>query len=99
MVRDEIKRLNSKLKEKDYKNVDDNSRNSMIEFETTQIAVDDINRYMSALDKALLKFHGMKITEINKIIRELWTLTYKGEDINNIKIVSGDAGSAAKVHN
>ena len=58
MVRDEIKRLNGKLKEKDYKNVDDNSRNSMIEYETTQIAVDDINRYMNALDKALLKFHG-----------------------------------------
>ena len=94
MVRDEIKRLSAKLKEKDYKNVDDNSRNSMIEYETTQIAVEDINRYMAALDKALLKFHGMKIADINKIIRELWTLTYKGEDITNIKIVSGEEGSA-----
>lgn len=34
-------------------------------------------------------FHGLKITEINKIIRELWMLTYKGEDITNIEIVSG----------
>ena len=94
MVRDEIKRLNSKLKEKDYRNVDDNSRNSMIEYETTMIAVDDVQKYMTALDKALLKFHGMKIADINKIIRELWTLTYKGEDITNIKIVSGEDGKA-----
>jgi DNA repair protein RAD50 len=44
----------------------------------------------------LLKFHGVKIVEINKIIRELWQLTYKGEDITNIEIVSGqEPGSKA----
>lgn len=39
--------------------------------------------------QALLKFHGAKIEEINKIIRDLWNLTYKGEDITSIEIVSG----------
>lgn len=44
--------------------------------------------------KALLKFHGAKIEEINKIIRDLWNLTYKGEDITSIEIVSGqESGS------
>jgi len=34
---------------------------------------------------------------VNKIIRELWMLTYKGEDISNIEIVSGqEAGSRAQ---
>jgi DNA repair protein RAD50 len=38
----------------------------------------------------------VKIAEINKIIRELWLLTYKGEDINNIELVSGmEPGSRA----
>jgi len=49
--------------------------------ETTQLAVKDLEKYHNALDKALLKFHSLKIAEINKIIRDLWTLTYKGEDI------------------
>ena len=88
-------RLKSKLNEKNYKNIDDSSRNAMIAYETTTIAVLDIDRYMTALDKALLKFHGMKIADINKIIRELWTLTYKGEDITNIRIVSGEEGKAS----
>lgn len=38
---------------------------------------------------------------MNKIIRELWTATYKGEDITNIEIMTSmDAGSkAAKSYN
>ena len=41
-----------------------------------------------------MKFHGAKIEEINKIIRDLWNLTYKGEDITSIEIVSGqESGS------
>jgi DNA repair protein RAD50 len=51
--------------------------------------------------QALLRFHTVKIAEINKLIRELWLLTYKGEDITNIEIVSGqEPGSrAAKSYN
>ena len=44
-----------------------------------------------------MRYHGVKIAEINKIIRELWLLTYKGEDISNIEIVSGqEPGSRAQ---
>lgn len=48
-----------------------------------------------------MKFHSVKIVEINKIIRELWLLTYKGEDIDNIELVSGqeEGGKAAKSYN
>ena len=48
-----------------------------------------------------MKFHSIKIADINKIIRELWALTYKGEDIYNIEIVSGEdsASKAAKSYN
>ena len=40
-------------------------------------------------DKALQSFHTLKIREINKIIRELWQLIYKGQDIDSIEIESG----------
>ena len=32
----------------------------------------DLGRYHSALDKALMKFHSLKMAEINKTIKELW---------------------------
>lgn len=33
-----------------------------------------------------MKFHSMKMFEINKIIKELWVTTYKGNDIQTIEI-------------
>jgi hypothetical protein len=46
-------------------------------------------------DNALQNFHSLKIREINKIIRELWQLIYKGEDIDSIEIESGPEEGAA----
>ncbi len=60
----------------------------MIEVETNSLAVQDLEVYYNALDKALLRYHGMKIQEINKIIKELWYNTYRGEDITNIRLTS-----------
>lgn len=34
--------------------------------------------------------------EINKIIRELWTRTYRGNDIEDIAIVSGEDGATGR---
>ena len=45
--------------------------------------------HQSCRDKALQNFHTLKIREINKIIRELWQLIYKGQDIDSIEIESG----------
>lgn len=56
--------------------------------ETTLMAMDDLNRYYTALDKALMQYHQIKINEINGIIRELWQATYKGGDIDTIEIRS-----------
>ena len=83
---EEKRNIKKKLGESEYKNVDERHRMKMIEHETTNIVVTDLDKYYDALDKALLRYHGMKISDINKIIRELWALTYKGEDITNIEI-------------
>lgn len=42
-----------------------------------------------------MKYHSAKMEEINKIIRELWTATYKGTDIETIEIRS-DSDKATK---
>jgi len=69
------------------------------QFETTRIAVLDLDKYFQALDKALLRYHSLKIGDINKIIKELWSLIYKGADITNIKIVSGADTKASRSYN
>lgn len=40
-------------------------------------------------------FHTLKIKEINRIIRELWQLIYKGQDIDMIELESGQDDGAA----
>jgi hypothetical protein len=40
-----------------------------------------VDKFYSALDKALMKFHAMKMSEINTVLRELWQSTYKGLSI------------------
>ena len=50
--------------------------------------------FLLYMSQALLRFHSLKIAEINKIIRDLWCLTYKGEDITNIELVSGQEGAS-----
>jgi DNA repair protein RAD50 len=94
---EQIRAVKRKLSSPDYKNVDEKFRIALIDVETTQIASEDLKKYGNALDKAILKFHHVKIDDINKIVRELWLLTYKGEDISSIELVSGqEAGSRAQ---
>ena len=91
-----VRGLKRKLSQNEYKNVEEEFRIASIRQDTTEMAVKDIEKYHSALDKALQRYHSIKITQINSIIRDLWTLTYKGEDIRNIEIVSGnEPGSKA----
>jgi DNA repair protein RAD50 len=46
----------------------------------------DLEKFYRALDKALMEFHQMKMQEINVVLSELWRLTYKGTDIDEILI-------------
>ena len=50
---------------------------------------------MADRDTALQNFHTLKIRDINKIIRELWQLIYKGQDIEMIELESGQETAVA----
>jgi len=41
-----------------------------------------------------MKFHAMKMEEINKIIKDLWGKTYQGTDIDTIEIRANNEGVA-----
>ena len=88
-LREQTDEYELKLNASQFKSIDERCRKKNIEFETTQMACTDLEAYLHALDRALLNFHTLKIKEVNKIIKELWQLIYRGEDIDNIEIVSG----------
>jgi DNA repair protein RAD50 len=72
----------------DYKDAAFKFKEAHIKVETTKAAVDDLGRYGGALDKAIMKYHSLKMEEINRIIEELWQKTYRGTDVDTILIRS-----------
>ena len=53
----------------------------VIEMKTTELAGQDLDKYYKALDQAIMRYHGLKLTDINKIIKEYWVKTYQGGGI------------------
>ncbi|XP_022980190.1 DNA repair protein RAD50 [Cucurbita maxima] len=84
------------LKHAQYKDIDKRYFDQLIQLKTTEMANKDLDRYYNALDKALMRFHSMKMEEINKIIRELWQQTYRGQDIDYISIHSDSEGAGTR---
>ncbi|KKY27989.1 putative dna repair protein rad50 [Phaeomoniella chlamydospora] len=76
-----------------YKDVARQYREVHIKVETTKAAVEDLGRYSSALDKAVMTYHSLKMAEINRIIEELWRETYQGTDVDTIFIRSDNENS------
>ncbi|KAH0542142.1 hypothetical protein FGG08_003442 [Glutinoglossum americanum] len=72
----------------DYKDAAQKFKEMHIKVETTKAAVEDLGRYGNALDKAIMKFHSIKMEEINRIVEELWKRTYQGTDVDTILIRS-----------
>ncbi|KAL7749709.1 DNA repair protein rad50 [Sorochytrium milnesiophthora] len=70
----------------EYKNAESDYREMVIKVKTAELAAADLEKYAKALDAALMKYHTIKMDEINKIIRELWVNTYQGSDIDTIEI-------------
>ncbi|KAK4041567.1 hypothetical protein C8A01DRAFT_34407 [Parachaetomium inaequale] len=73
-----------------------------IKVETTKAAIDDLGRGTAALDHAIMRYHSLKMEEINRTIGELWQSTYQGTDIDTIQIrsdVEAGAGSGAGKRN
>lgn len=77
----------------DYKDAPYKYIEAHVKVVSTQAVVEDLARYGGALDKAIMKFHGLKMEEINRIIHELWQRTYRGTDVDTILIRSDNEGA------
>jgi DNA repair protein RAD50 len=82
-----------------YSNSTAEYREAHIKVETTKAAIEDLGRYAGALDKAILQYHTLKMEEINKIIAELWTNSYQGTDVDNIRIASDSDAKGNRTYN
>uniref|UniRef100_A0A665UIQ2 Zinc-hook domain-containing protein n=1 Tax=Echeneis naucrates TaxID=173247 RepID=A0A665UIQ2_ECHNA len=101
---DEILQYRKELRESQYDKADELYKNKMIIMRTTELVIKDLDLYYKALDQTILKFHSMKMDEINKIIRDLWRSTYRGQDIEYVEIRSdvddnASAGVKRRVYN
>ncbi|KAM4619701.1 DNA repair protein RAD50 [Polymixia lowei] len=95
---EEILHCRKELREEQYSKADERYRDKMIIMRTTELVNKDLDLYYKALDQTIMKFHSMKMDEINKIIRDLWRNTYRGQDIEYVEIRSDvDENSSAGV--
>ena len=63
-------------------------REAMVKLQTTSVANEYLAKYGKALDNAIMKFHALKMEEINRRIDELCKNTYTGTDVDTIIIRS-----------
>lgn len=80
----------------DYKSVNDDYHKKWVELQTRSFVNNDIDTYSTALDTAIMKYHSLKMQDINRIIDELWKRTYSGTDVDSIKIRSDEVKSTVR---
>uniref|UniRef100_A0A0G4FR63 Rad50/SbcC-type AAA domain-containing protein n=1 Tax=Chromera velia CCMP2878 TaxID=1169474 RepID=A0A0G4FR63_9ALVE len=89
-----VEKVKKDLKHPQYSGIDKRHAEAVLNYETAEMAHRDLARYHTALDKALMRFHSMKMQQINRSVRELWGATYKGRDIDYVAVRSDTDGDA-----
>ncbi|KAG1658955.1 hypothetical protein FOA52_010052 [Chlamydomonas sp. UWO 241] len=82
-----------------YKLIEAKFNELRLKLKATEMANEDLEKYYKALEKALLAYHTSKMADINKIIKELWQKTYRGQDIDYIQIKADAEGAGARSYN
>jgi DNA repair protein RAD50 len=78
VVSDEVRRLTRELGDKEFAGLEKALQAALIEKTVVEMAAKDLDRYHTALDTALQRYHKIKIDEINVSLRSLWAATYQG---------------------
>ncbi|AMD19576.1 HCL575Cp [Eremothecium sinecaudum] len=80
----------------EYNEVDEKYQKEWAKLQTKTLVTDDIDTYSKVLDNAIMKYHGLKMEDINRIIDELWKRTYSGTDVDTIKIQSDEVSNSVR---
>ena len=97
-LKNNLNRLTQELKNGTYTNIEKKYNKLKLNYIASIQTQKEIENYYEALDQSLLKYHGKRMEEINKLINYYWSMTYKGKDIKGIEIKS-DFEKSAKTRN
>ncbi|TFY67850.1 hypothetical protein EVJ58_g1346 [Rhodofomes roseus] len=81
---------------RDFENISKKYRDQLIRVKMSDMANNDLEKYAKALESAIMKYHTLKMEELNDTMRHLWNKTYQGTDIDGIKIRSDMEGGVSK---
>ncbi|CAH1974539.1 unnamed protein product [Acanthoscelides obtectus] len=85
-----IKEFQVDLKKPEKKDAYKNYLKQYHELVVEEHMVEDLGTYINVLEKCVLKFLEDRMVHINRIIKELWRETYKGNDIDYIEIQTNE---------
>ncbi|KAI6096209.1 hypothetical protein EV401DRAFT_1143963 [Pisolithus croceorrhizus] len=79
----EISSLNETLKQverdlREYKDANKRYTDQLVKVKMSDMANNDLEKYAKALDNAIMKYHSLKMEEVNDTMRHLWNKTYQG---------------------
>ena len=97
-LKNNLNRFTQELKNGTYTNIEKKYNKLKLNYIAAIQTQKEIENYYEALDQSLLKYHGKRMEEINKLINYYWSMTYKGKDIKSIEIKS-DFEKSAKTRN
>lgn len=95
-LQNQINSLEQQL-QTDYNEVGIRYQKQWVELQAKTFVTDDIDTYSKALDSAIMRYHKLKMEDINRIIDELWKRTYSGADVDTIQLRSEEVGTGVKV--
>lgn len=74
---DTLEEIRQELDSDRLKGADGRYRKKSVEVACRRHVIVDLNKYYSALEWAIMRFHQERMSVINRIIRELWRATYR----------------------
>lgn len=97
----EISSLRTQLKGlemdgREYKDATKKYTEQLVKTKMADMVNNDLEKYAKALDSAIMKYHSIKMAEVNDTMRHLWNRTYQGTDIDGIKIISEGEGATGR---
>ncbi|KAI9280726.1 hypothetical protein BY458DRAFT_430486 [Sporodiniella umbellata] len=93
-IRDQVKRYEEEMNN-DYAGVDTRYAELFLDVKAKEIGIADLDKCSLTLQAAIVKYHSLKMQELNKMIHELWMNTYQGGDIDRIEIRADAEGTTA----
>lgn len=98
-LQNHIESLNRDLNSSTYRTADAKFSESFVKAEVLKAIESDLDRYATAMEWAVMKYHSTQMEKVNSFIREYWRKIYQGNDIDYIEIKTDEMTATEKRRN